>query len=107
MRPTHPPVAYVEWVDTATVSAVWQDREAALKEAGPYLESICAAGFLLADDPRGVIICTLYNHHNDDAGHIVAIPRSAIRKVQITLKGKGFHLDPTEDKGPGATGLFK
>jgi hypothetical protein len=93
VTPKHPPVAYIEWVDTATVSAVWQDREAALKEAGPYLSPICAAGFLLADDPRGVILCTLYNNHNDDAGHIVAIPRSAIRKQRVLLKGAGFVLD--------------
>jgi hypothetical protein len=93
MSPKHPPVAYVEWVDTATISAHWQDREEALGEADAFLAPIAAAGFLLADEKRGIILSLLYNDHNDDAGHIVVIPRSAVRKLVVTRPGKGFSRD--------------
>jgi hypothetical protein len=93
MTPKHPPVAYVEWVDTASVSAIWQDREEALKQADAFLAPIAAAGFLLADEERGVILALLYNDHNDDAGHVVVIPRSAIRKLVQVRPGHGFTRD--------------
>jgi hypothetical protein len=92
--PKHPPVAYVEWVDTATISAHWQDREEALKQADGFLAPITAAGFLLADEECGIILSLLYNDHNDDAGHVVVIPRLAVRKLVVTRPGKGFKREP-------------
>ena len=91
--PKHPPVAYVEWVDAALVSSRWQDREEVLREAAPMAEPIAAAGLLLADEERGIILSLLYNDHNDDVGHVVHIPRVAITKFRILLKGRGFTLE--------------
>lgn len=92
-KPIHPPVAYVEWLDTASISSDWQDREEALREAGPRLEPCVAAGLLLADEERGVILALLYTTQNDHVGHVVVIPRSAILKMRVVLKGRGFKRD--------------
>jgi hypothetical protein len=93
VTPKHPPVVYVEWADTASISADWQDREEALGQADAFLVPCTAAGFLLADEERGIILSLLYNAQHDDVGHVVVIPRSAVRKLVITRPGKGFQRD--------------
>lgn len=65
------------------------------------------AGFLLADEERGVIVLLLYNDHNDDVGHVVIIPRPNVVKITQLRPGKGFRRDAGVDHGPGKTGLFK
>jgi hypothetical protein len=91
--PIHPPVVYVEWTDTASVAHLWTDREEALKTAATLMTPIAAAGLLLADEERGIILTLLYSGHNDDVGHVVVIPRSAITLMRVVLKGRGFKRD--------------
>ena len=89
----HPPVVLIEWKDTATAAAGWTDREEILKDAPRYLEPIAAAGFLLADEERGVIVSLLYNDHNDDVGHVVIIPRANVVQITQLRAGKGFRKE--------------
>lgn len=90
---SHPPVVYVEWTDTASVAHLWTDREGALETAASLMTPIAAAGLLLADEERGVIITLLYSGHNDEVGHVVVIPRTAITLMQVVKQGRGFKRD--------------
>lgn len=94
-KPKHPPIAYVEWVDSANINDGWQDREDALHKATELVEPIVAAGFLLADDKRGIILSLFYNEHADHVGPTIVIPRSAIRLVRHVRSGRGFIHEPT------------
>jgi hypothetical protein len=93
----HPPVVLIEWMDTATAASSWTDREEVLKDAPQYLEPISVAGFLLADEERGVIVSLLYNHHADEVGHVVIIPRANVLKMTQLRAGKGFKLEADHD----------
>lgn len=89
-RPEHPPIVYVEWVDAALLTAKWEQRDELLAEASRTATPITAAGFLLADDPRGIIVCSLYNWHNDDASGAMLIPRAQITKLVVLRAARGF-----------------
>jgi hypothetical protein len=89
-QPKHPPMAYVEWVDSANVNDGWQDREDVLEQATTLVEPIVAAGFLIADDKRGIILSLFWNEHADHVGPTVVIPRSAVRLVRMVRPGRGF-----------------
>lgn len=91
----HPPVVYIEWVDTASAANSWADRETVLAAAPRYIEPICAAGFLLADEDRGVILALLYNDHNDDVGQAIIIPRDNVRRIVQLRAGRGFKREPS------------
>lgn len=88
--PKHPPVVLIEWTDTATAASSWTDREEVLADAPKFLEPIAAAGFLLADEQRGLVVALLYNDHNDDVGHVVIIPRDNVVKITQLRAGRGF-----------------
>jgi len=49
-----------------------------------------AAGFLIADDKRGIILSLFWNEHADHVGPTVVIPRSAVRLVRMVRPGRGF-----------------
>jgi hypothetical protein len=84
---TRAPLVLVEWVDAASVTDRWQDREVAI-EAGLHYsgDPILACGFLIAERKDVIVIALTFNHHNDDVSHVMAIPVPAVKSI-IHLRG--------------------
>jgi hypothetical protein len=89
LRASHPPIAYVEWLDSAVVVSGWEDREESLKRVDEMSrESIVSAGFLVANEPDHILVCAGLNTYRDDIAQCLSIPRTAIRKV-VLWTGEG------------------
>jgi hypothetical protein len=90
-RPNHPPIVYIEWRDAASAAGSWTDRETAVKDALHYsTDPIVGAGFLLAEAKDTVVVGLILNHHNDDAGHVMAIPRGMVTRMTVLRKARGW-----------------
>lgn len=90
-RPNHPPIVFIEWRDAATATSNWMDRSEAVTDAIRYTtEPIVAAGFLLAEHKDSVVIGLVLNHHNDDAGHVMAIPRGMVTRMTVLRPARGW-----------------
>jgi hypothetical protein len=74
---------YVEWVDSATVTTRWDDRRAMVREARFLTtDPVLSAGLLLSKTRKVVVLALFHNPHNDDVGHVLAIPRVAVRSIK-------------------------
>lgn len=93
MAKTRASLVIVEWVDAASVTDRWQDRRAAIKN-GLYYSSdpILACGFLIAERKNVIVLSLTYNAHNDDVGHVMAIPRAAVRSITVLRGVKGAKM---------------
>ena len=90
--PDHPPVVYVEWHDSRSLTSAWTDREAQLAETEQlYNEVIVSAGLLLEVRKKYVVIA-LGLAPVDDIMHALIIPRSEIRKLVVLKKARGMKL---------------
>lgn len=77
-------VAYVEWSDASSVGAVgWQDLDAAVDRARTAIDApAMAAGLLLEETPTAVVLALMHDPAHDDVAQVVAIPRSAIVRME-------------------------
>ena len=81
-------------MDAATVSGkTWEARAQALQNAADLYRPVVTAGFLIADDERGVVVTLMYNDLADDVGHAVMIPRGMVLRVTQLRPGRGFKRD--------------
>ena len=81
---TPPVVAYVEWVDAAHLARTWETADRLRERAAEVIAvTVRSAGLLLADDDDHVLLAVAHNPDNDDVGTALAIPRSAIRRIDV------------------------
>jgi len=92
-KSAHAPLVLVEWVDAASVTARWMDRREAIKGGIRYAgEPILACGFLIGERKNVIILALTYNHHNDDVGHVISIPRMAVHSLTYLRGVKGAKM---------------
>ena len=83
------PLVLLEWVDAASVTDRWMDREQAIKNGTHYsTDPIRACGYLIAERKDVLVLALTYNHHNDDVGHVISIPRMAVVEIRRLKVGK-------------------
>lgn len=75
-------IAYVEWVDSAVVAGGWDDMTSIIGRV-EHGELLTAAGLLVDDRADGIVLCAGYNPFLEQAVSCVAIPRSAIRRLEL------------------------
>lgn len=76
------PLVLVGWVDSANVTTRWEDREAVIKDGIRFAtDAIYSCGFLIAERKDVIVLALSYNHHNDDVGHVIAIPTRAVESI--------------------------
>lgn len=91
-RPDHPPVVYVEWHDSRTLTSGWEDRRKVLNEAPrDFGERLVSAGLLLQVSKKFMVLAVGLAP-NDDVCHVLQIPRSEIVRFQIVKRQRGMKL---------------
>lgn len=81
----HPPVVYIEWQDAAHLAAGWRDQEEMRKAAEEAWSQCTAAGFLVEETDRFVILAGGWNSSTGEGSGVSMIPRSEISKM-VTLR---------------------
>lgn len=82
------PMVYVQWIDSTSVTNGWRDRKEAIQDAlHQSTDPIVSCGFLIAERKKSVVLSLSYDHHNDNANHVMGIPRSAIVSI-VRLREK-------------------
>ena len=91
-HPIHPPVVFVEWHDSRSLSSRWEDRTDLLdKTADLYREEVVSVGFLLESNKKYIVIA-LGLAPNDDVMHAIQIPRSEISLYRVLKRARGMKL---------------
>lgn len=91
-KPPHPPVVYVEWHDSRSVTNGWRDREGELGEVDQlYKETAASVGFLFKTTKKYIVI-GLALAPVDDIMHTIMIPRSEITVFKIIMKARGMKI---------------
>lgn len=89
-RSDHPPIVYIEWHDSRSLSSRWIDRQRVLDDAPTDFEACpISAGFLLEVTKRYMILALSASLDNDDVADVIQIPRSEIRRFEIIRKQRG------------------
>ncbi len=77
-------VAYVEWIDSGTVAAGWEPREATIEEARTQYENrIRSAGLLIERNRKYLVLAVMANPHADDVGGAIQIPMRNVTRLDI------------------------
>lgn len=76
------PVAYVEWVDSGVVAVGW-DEVSNVTGRVEHDEILTAAGLLIDNTAAGIILCAGFNPHLEQVVSCLAIPRAAIRRIDV------------------------
>ena len=78
-----PPVVFVTWRDSYRASDGWTNREESIASGREMMaDPIYSAGFLIDDTEAGIVVAAGFNQHADDVEGAMAIPRSAIVKIE-------------------------
>jgi hypothetical protein len=89
----HPPIVFVEWHDSAVLSSGWKNREEILNDgATDWPELLVAAGFLLEQTKRYIVLAVAMNTVPDDACCVMQIPRSDIVSMRTVLPDRGVKV---------------
>lgn len=91
--PAHPPIVLVEWIDAASATSAWDDRDTVARDGVRFAtDPILATGFLIVDRPDVIVVAQSLNHHADHVAHATAIPRVAVRKITTLRAARGWDV---------------
>jgi hypothetical protein len=93
--PNHPPVVYVEWMDSHGASQGWTELDEAVEFGMNAISGpIASAGFLIAENEAGIVVASGFNPHANDVVGAMAIPRSAIARFIRLRAARGMEQVP-------------
>lgn len=79
------PMVLVRWIDSSS-RAGWQNRKKATRQMGAKDAQCVTAGFLLRKSKNRLILA-LNMADTGEAGHLMSIPRVAIKRVRKLKRG--------------------